>query len=152
LQGERWLIGGIAGADRNTDLGIEVRGSIGAGVGYRILKNNRNVFIASTGAMVNREVPIDGETTTNVEGLVALNYSLFMRNYPKTYVDVVSQLVPSFSNAGRVRYALDVSVRREIWRDFNVGVSLYDNYDNRPPSEGTLNNDVGISFTIGWVF
>lgn len=152
LSGERWLVGGLAAADRNTDLGIEVRGSIGGGVGYRMVKTNRNVFIASGGVLVSREVPTDGETTTNVEGLVSLNYSLFVRNYPKTYVDVISQLLPSFSDAGRVRYVLDVSVKREIWRDFNLGVSLYDNYDNRPPSEGTLNNDVGISFTIGWVF
>lgn len=151
-EGDRWLVGALATADRNTDLGIEIRSAVGGGVGYRVVKTNRQVFVLSGGVMVNREVPIEGETTTNVEGLVGTTYSLFVRNYPKTYVDVVSQLVPSFSDPGRLRYVLGVSVKREIWRDFNVGVSLYDNYDNRPPSEDTLKNDVGITLTVGWVF
>lgn len=152
LQGERWLIGGIAAADRNTDLGIEIRSSAGGGLGYRFLKTNRQVFVVSGAVLVNREVPIAGEATTNVEGLIGTTYSLFVRNYPKTYVDVVSQLVPSLSDPGRVRYQLDVALKREIWRDFSVGVSLYDTYDNRPPSTETISNDVGLSLTIGWVF
>lgn len=43
-------------------------------------------------------------------------------------------------------------MKREIWRDFSVGVGLYDNDDSRPSSEGTLENDVGLAFSIGWVF
>jgi hypothetical protein len=152
VRGERWLFGAIAAADRNTDLGIELRGSTGGGVGYRVVKTNRNVFVASAAVLVNRELPTNGETTTNVESVLGLTYSLFMRNYPKTYVDVSSQLVPSLSDTGRVRYVLDASVRREVWRDFTVGISLYDNYDNRPPSQNKLQNDVGLALSIGWVF
>ena len=151
-QGERWLIGALGAADRNTDLGIEIRGAVGGAVGYRFVKTNRQALVASAGVMVNREVPIEGETTTNVEGLVGTTYSLFIRRYPTTSVDIVSQLVPSFSDPGRFRYQLDVGVKREIWRDFTVGVSLYDNYDNRPPSDDTLSNDVGMTLTVGWVF
>ena len=40
----------------------------------------------------------------------------------------------------------------EIVRDFSVGFTIYDSYDNRPPSADASKNDVGLSLTIGWTF
>jgi hypothetical protein len=81
-----------------------------------------------------------------------LRYSFFTYDTPKTYIDLTHVTYPSLSDPGRIRLALDSSVKREIIRDFTVGVSLYDTFDNRPPTEGASKNDVGVSISIGWIF
>jgi hypothetical protein len=116
------------------------------------VNNNLHVFAAGGGALVNREVAVEGDPTSNVEALIITTYSLFILNYPKTNIDVDARLLPNLTDTGRVRFELNGSVRREIWRDFSVGASLYNYYDNRPPAGSSLNNDVGVTVTVGWNF
>jgi hypothetical protein len=59
---------------------------------------------------------------------------------------------PSLSDPGRWRLALDTKIKRELIKDFNVGFSVYENYDSRPPDIEATKNDIGISITIGWSF
>jgi hypothetical protein len=47
---------------------------------------------------------------------------------------------------------LDISAKYEIFKDFNVGLSFYDSYDNHPASTASSKNDFGVNFTIGFEF
>ena len=40
----------------------------------------------------------------------------------------------------------------EIFKDFNVGLTFYDLYDNRPPEGAVSKNDFGVNTTLGYVF
>jgi hypothetical protein len=53
---------------------------------------------------------------------------------------------------GRVRGNLDVQVKREIIRDFTVGLTVYDSFDSRPATEGAAKNDWGATVSLGWTF
>jgi hypothetical protein len=44
------------------------------------------------------------------------------------------------------------AVRRELWKDFFVGLNMFDTFDSRPPSPGADRNDVGVVTSIGWSF
>jgi len=33
-----------------------------------------------------------------------------------------------------------------------VAVTLYDDYDSRPPTADASTNDVGVTFSLGWKF
>jgi hypothetical protein len=46
----------------------------------------------------------------------------------------------------------DVSLSREIVKNFTAGMTFYDAYDSRPPSEGSLKNDFGFTLNVGWTF
>ena len=148
----RVFVGGLGDGERNRDLGISLRVSGGAGPGYRILKSQRQELTVLGGPVLVREVPFEEPATTHGLALVATNYSLFFNEYPKANVDVSNQLRFGLSEPGRFLLDLNVSARRELWRDFYIGGSLYNTYDNRPPASSTIKNDVGVTLTFGWTF
>jgi len=148
----RVFVGGLADGQRNRDLGVSFRVSVGAGPGYRILKSQRQELTVLGGPLLVREVPIQEPASTDALALAATNYSLYFNEYPKTNLDVTHQLRFGISEPGRFLLDLNASVRRELWRDLYIAASLYNSYDNRPPVASTLKNDVGVTLTVGWTF
>src|SRR5262245_47926974 len=148
----RVFVAGLADAQRNRDLGIAFRASVGAGPGYRLLKTQRQEITVVGGPLLVREVPVDEWARTDGFALLAANYSLFLNEYPKTNLDVSNQLRFGLSDPGRFLLDLNASARRELWRDFYLAATLYDSYDNRPPPSSTIKNDVGVTMTLGWTF
>jgi putative salt-induced outer membrane protein YdiY len=148
----RVFVGGLADAQRNRDLGISFRASVGAGPGYRMLKSQRQELTVLGGPVVVREVPFQDPGSTDVLALATTNYSLFLNEYPKTNLDIANQLRFGLSEPGRFLLDLNASVRRELWRDFYIAATLYNSYDNRPPASSTIRNDVGVTVTLGWTF
>jgi hypothetical protein len=148
----RWFAAGNGKFEQNTELGIRLRSSIGAGVGRYVLQTNRTVMYWSGGLMVNREIPIEGDRKDNLEAFVAATYSFFTYDTPKTNLSTSFVLVPSLNIGGRVRTDLDVNLSREIVKDFTAGTTLYYSYDNKPPTEDAKKHDIGITLTVGWTF
>jgi small nuclear ribonucleoprotein (snRNP)-like protein len=148
----RVFVGGLADAQRNRDLGISLRASIGAGPGYRVLKTQRHELTVLGGPVLVREASFQGPSSTHGLALAVANYSLFLNEYPKTNLDLASQLRFGLSEPGRFLLDLTASARRELWRDFYIAGSLYNSYDNRPPASSTIKNDVGVALTLGWTF
>jgi hypothetical protein len=148
----RVFIAGLADAQRNRDLGIAFRASVGAGPGYRLVKTQRQELTVVGGPLLVREVPVNASAQTHGFGLLGANYSVFFNEYPKTELDVSNQLRFGLSDPGRFLLELNASARRELWRDFYLAVTLYDSFDNRPPPSSTIKNDVGVTVTLGWTF
>jgi hypothetical protein len=102
--------------------------------------------------VVTREIPVDGETSNNIEAFLGSSYSFFTYDTPKTTIGAAFTVFPSLNVRGRFRTDLDVSVKRELWKDFTVGFSYYDTYDNKPPGGGSPAHDFGGTVTLGWTF
>ncbi|HVG83856.1 MAG TPA: DUF481 domain-containing protein [Vicinamibacterales bacterium] len=145
-----WLLQG--GFMRNQELGYDLRGTVSAGVGRFVARSNRNYFAVGGGLSTSREVPTDGDATQELEALFAVRQSYFTYDTPKTDIGMSADIYPSLSSWGRIRIEFDGRVKREIVKDFSIGVSVYDSYDSRPPSEDSRRNDIGVSLTIGWTF
>ena len=128
----RWFLASSVQLDRNPDLGYHLRGAGGAGVGRNLIQTNRSAFSAQGGVIINRERPVSGETTTNVEAMFGTNYSYFTYDRPKTNVKLSCDVYPSLTVARRIRVDSNASVSREIYRDFTVGMTMYDSV--RQPS------------------
>jgi hypothetical protein len=109
-------------------------------------------MVAGGGLAVNKERGVDVEPTENVEGLFVFQMSYFTYDRPKTNLDVGLQYYPSFSDFGRNRIQLDASVKRELWKDFYAGITLYDSFDSRPPNPDADRNDVGVVASLGWSY
>jgi putative salt-induced outer membrane protein YdiY len=148
----RWFAVARAQAEQNRELGFDVRGALGAGGGRYLLQGRRHQLLSALGLSVNREKPLEGESATNLEAVLALTYDLFSYDFPK--VDVYADLVgfASLTDWGRTRLELDVRVKRELLKDFTVSFRVYESYDNRPPTEGSSRNDYGASFGLGLTF
>jgi hypothetical protein len=152
LMRNRWFVPGTGTLERNTDLGLDLRSSVGGGIGRYFLQTNRSLLGAAGGLVLNRENPVDGDATTNVEAFVATTYEFFTYDTPKTDIDMRFVLYPSLNVSGRYRTEFSLTLSREIVADFTVGATAYDSYDSKPPAGNSSTHDFGISLNIGWTF
>jgi hypothetical protein len=149
----RWLVPGYVMLERNTDLGYELRATAALGVGRTMIQTNRTLLRLGAAVAANREVPVDGDTITNIELNFPFAYEVFTYDYPKTDLTVGLTAYPSLSDWGRFRFNSDLTLSRELFTsDFYVAFTLYDDYDSRPPTEDASKNDVGVTFSLGWKF
>lgn len=149
---ERWFVGGLAGADRNLDLGLNSRFSLGAVVGRYLKQTNRSHLAVRVGLVEIVEQPVDGDSRTSTEALIGGDYSTFTYEFPEISLNASLAVSPSLSQSGRIRAQADVSVRREIVADFFLSISLFDTFDSEPPTEGAHRNDWGSVLSIGYKF
>jgi hypothetical protein len=148
----RWFMLGTGKLESNTDLGLDLRSSAGAGAGRYFVQSNRSLLGAAAGLLVNRENPVDGDSTTNVEAFFGTSYEFFTYDTPKTSLNTTFLLYPSLSVGGRYRTDFSLALSREIVSDFTIGVTAYDSYDSKPPAGSSSTHDFGISLNIGWTF
>jgi len=147
-----WFVVAVGRFESNESLGLALRSQIGAATGPRLINTNRAQLSLGAGLVLNDERGVDVEATQNVEALFVLSSSFFTYDRPRTNLDLNLQYYPSLSDPGRHRAQLDAGVKRELWKDFFVALSLYNTYDSRPPNPAADTNDVGIVASIGWTY
>jgi hypothetical protein len=149
---QRWFIFAAGRFETNESLGLELRSQIGSAVGPRLINSNRAQLVLGAGLAVNDERGVDVEPTQNIEALFMFGTSFYTYDRPKTNLDINLQYYPSLSDAGRQRVQLDAGVKRELWKDLFVALTLYNSFDNRPPNPTADTNDVGVVLSIGWTY
>jgi putative salt-induced outer membrane protein YdiY len=145
-----WML--LGGFESNAELGFDLRSTVSAGFGHYLVRSNSAILATGVGLSVNEELPVDGAAVTNLDGLLSIRQSYFTYNYPKTNMSLSLDVFPGLSQWGRVRLEFNGAIKREIIRDFTVGFTIYDSYDNKPPTADARKNDVGLSLTAGWSF
>jgi uncharacterized protein DUF481 len=148
----RWVAIVRGQLEQNRELGFDLRSSAAAGGGRYLVQKRQDRLLAGLGLSVNREKPVEGETTTNVEATAVLAYDRFSYDFPKVDVSVVVAGFASLNEGGRYRLDTDVQLKRELIKDFYATLRGYESYDSRPATEGAARNDYGITFALGWSF
>jgi hypothetical protein len=138
--------------EQNRELGFDLRSSILGGWACMLARDQRNELVGGAGLALNREKPVEGESTTNVEAAVGFDWANFAYDFPNTDVRVTTLVYLGLSQWGRFRLESNVSLRREVITNFYVGVKAYESYDSRPATEGAQKNDWGLSLTLGYSF
>ena len=122
------------------------------GGGRHLVQSNQTSLDALIGLTGTRESPTNGEDASSLEAVIAAQYSRFMYDFPKLSFGIDVTVFPSLTDAGRVRIQADERLRRDIVTDFYVSISVFDSYDNRPPSPGAAKNDWGPVVSAGYKF
>jgi hypothetical protein len=138
--------------EQNEELGYDLRSSAVAGWSYMLARSQRNELVGGAGLGLNREVPVEGESTTNTELVAGFDWSNFAYNFPNTDVRVRAFGYLGLNQWGRFRLESDLSLRREVFSNFYIGVKGYESYDSDPATEGAAMNDWGLSLTLGYSF
>jgi Protein of unknown function, DUF481 len=149
---DRWLGFARATAQSSSELGLDLRAELAGGAGRFLVSTNRSLFMVGAGLGGNREHPLEGESTSNLEGLAIVQWQLFSYNFPKTDLRFSFLVYPGLSDWGRVRGDADLTLKRELFRDFTIGLQVYDSFDNRPATEGSVHNDWGATLSVGLTF
>jgi hypothetical protein len=149
---QEWFISGAARFESNESLGIRLRSQVGTAIGPRLVNSNRGQLAVGAGIVFNDERGVDVEPTRNIEALLVFRASYYTYDRPKTNLDLSTQYYPSLSDPGRHRLQLDAAVKRELWKDFFVSLSMYNTFDSRPPNPAADTNDIGVVMSIGYSY
>lgn len=153
LWADRWYSGAILSLDRNDELDLDLRTSIGVGGGRYLRQTNSSILTLGGGVQLSREDVATGISDEDtVEAVVALNWDWFRYDSPELDLSTTLQVIPNLTESGRVRGEFDVSLKWEIVSDLFWELSLYDSYDSDPVVDGAEKNDYGIATSLGWSF
>jgi len=148
----KWFVFGSVGLEQNTELGIQLRAIINAGLGYGIGQSNKDLFYGLAGLSINRENFTDTtDDAINLEGLLALNYQLFIYDAPKTSLSTDIVAYPGLTDWGRIRINYNITLSWEIIIDLFWELSGYYSYDNKPTS-GASSSDYYINTAFKYEF
>jgi hypothetical protein len=142
----------LGALEQNRELGYDLRTSLLGGWGHMLVRDARNELVGGAGLSVNREKPVEGESTTNLEAAAGFNYANFAYDFPNTDIQVSVMGYLGLNQWGRFRLEASASLRRELFSDFYLGVNAYESYDSEPATEGAQKNDWGIALTLGYSF
>ena len=156
LQGfmkNKWFWAAVMSVEENTQLGIQLRTSIGGGLGNYLIQSNQNLLFAQGGVLVNREWYFDSTAAQfNLEALFGANYMIFILNHPQLKLETNLNIFPSISNVGRVRMDFNVDLNWEIIIDLYWVLSFYFNFDNKPQSISASQTDYRIDTSFKYEF
>ncbi len=149
-----WSVATLAQAEKNEELDLDLRASVAVGVRRQNIQTNSMLFATVTGISFNQErYSTQNESSTNVEASLGLEFEKFSFDSPQIDVDTSLTLLPSLSNWGRVRAEYDLSLRRELIRDFFLDITAYYSFDsNQAGDTGESSTDYGFTTSLGWSF
>jgi hypothetical protein len=151
FENRRFALGRLA-AEQNRELGFEVRGSLAGAWGKYFVRSQGNEVLGAAGLSVNREVPVAGDTTSNLEALFILDWANFAFDFPKTDIEILSLVYVGLTEWGRYRVDLDARLSRELFSDFTVVLKGFYNYDSRNATTGESTDDYQITLALGYKF
>lgn len=148
---DRWFWALFGGAERNDELGLDLRVQGGGGGGRFLIQDSRSLWSAMGGLVVGREKPTDEPSSTEAAVILSTSYEYFVYDSPKTTFKFDLAVFPYLTESGRVRASLDTGLRRELVEDLFFDLSLYGEYDSRPPDTGE-ETDYGLVTSLGYSF
>ena len=138
---------------QNTQLGLANRYLLAAAFGKKLIKDNHHSFLVGTGLSYNLEQSDQSrEYASNLEALASFHFKEYKYLTPKLSIDALYTIYAGITDWGRIRMSFNLSTKYEVLKDFNIGLTFYDNYDSRPPEGALSKNDFGINFTLGYTF
>ncbi len=153
LLSNSWLLGGVVTLDRNDELGIDLRTSVGGGGGRILKRTNRSSLVLEGGLLATRENLSGGVSDEDtLEAFATMTWDWFRYDSPELDLSTSLQVIPNLTDTGRVRGELDISLKWEMIEDLFWELSLYDSYDSRPATAGAEKNDYGIISSLGYDF
>ena len=115
--GNNLAYNGFGGLQQNSELGIELRNSLGFGLSKNWLRSNLQRIITTAGVIINQEQGSDDEgRKTNFEGLLRTEYRVFRYRDPEIDVTAYFDFFPSFNVKDRYRTDLDIKFKFEVFK------------------------------------
>ena len=150
---KRWFTNSSLTFDRNDELGLNLRTSIGSGGGRYLTQSNTMLFSLEGGLQVARENLIAAdEDTDSLEAYFAANWDWFLFEDPELDWSTKLQLFPSMTEHGRVRGELDTTLSWEIIGDLKWAFTFYGSWDNQPQSDTGATSDYGVNTALSYDF
>jgi hypothetical protein len=153
LKPRNWFYAGQGALLQSTEQGVDLRSSIGGGIG-RYFKNSETLSLAFTGGLAYQNTIYS--PTAQPEGpsdvlTALLAGSLNMVSFKKTNLTVTVTALPALSQPGRLFFNTNGSFFLKLFSNLTFNLAFYGNWDTQPPSNYS-GSDYGFSSGLGWTF
>ncbi len=137
---------------RNLELGLERRYQEGFGIGNKFITTKYVYAWVRSGIVFNQERSSENVNSGTLTELFAqLDFNFFRFTKPK--VDLAMAQTIYYNTAqSRLRNDGNTKVNWEAVKNFKLSLEFYNNYDSKPPVEGSSNLDYGILFGVSYFF
>ena len=150
---QKWMAAAVGRFQRNEELDLDLRSLIGGGAGRFLLQTNRTILSVLGGVVFNRERFAGPEPgVNNAEALGLVQFRKFTFDDPETDIETTLLVLPSLTEAGRVRLEFNARVRREVLKDFYWNITFFESFDSEPPLATSEQHDYGLVSSFGWSF
>lgn len=149
---KNWVVLGLQDFLHSSQQNLDLRTTLGGGVGRYLFRTNRTWLILAGGTVYTRErfAPVSQlDPDQNIEALAGLQYELL--RFSRYSLDSQIFIFPGLSDFGRVRATPTLDFNMKLENNFYTNLSFWDNFDSRPPPN-SKGNEYGISSGIGWTF
>lgn len=147
----RWFTDWFSRVEKNDELGINGRWSLGGGLGRYLVNTNRNQFSVTAGLQsASTSFTGEDESTTDAEGRFEFRY-LHRSLVPESSLTFTSKIYPLIEDLSQFRAETDLIFRREFVKDLFWDVTIGHSYVSDPPENGS-NSDHTVTTSIGYKF
>jgi hypothetical protein len=143
---------GFGGFERNSELDLNLRTLLGAGLGRFFLRSPTAEWQGGVGLAYVNENYTGGEKFNSLEAAFTTGFSIFRYDFPETDIGGTLTLLPSLTKTGRYRAQTDLRAKYEFVDDLYFELKFYGTYDSDPPSENTQKGDYGVVTSLGYSF
>jgi putative salt-induced outer membrane protein YdiY len=143
---------GFAGLERNSELDLNLRTTVGGGYGRYFVQNNHSEWVGGLGVAYSHENYLGGETVDSVEGVISTGFKIFRYDFPETDIGGALTLLPSLTQSGRYRAEADLRAKYEFVDDLYFELKVYGSYDSKPPLADSEQTDYGLTTSLGYSF
>lgn len=152
LWGDRWNTNGTLTFDKNDELGLILRSSLGASGGRFLIQSNSMLLRLDAGLQFSREnLKAEVDDKDSIEATLTASYDWFRFDNPELDWSTTMQLIPSITESDRVRAEFDTALKWEIIGDLNWGLTFWTSYDSKPQS-GAANATVDYGWNTNLVY
>ena len=147
----RWFTDWFTGWEKNDELGIQSRISLGGAMGRYLVQTNRNQFSLTLGLQAAAEAFTGADdSTTNAEGRIEIRY-LHRNLVPETSINFTTKIYPLLEDLSKYRAETDLSFKREFVEDLFFEVSVGHSYLSDPPVDSE-SSDYAVTTSLGYSF
>jgi hypothetical protein len=145
---------GLASLERNEELGIDARLQLGGGFGRYLRQTSISEFSAMAGLVETKEWVTGAEDSQrSLEAFLGVNWHVFRLVGDTTSLATQATVYPSITESGRYRGQFDITLRKELIKDFYLDITSYYDYDNKPPDQDkTATSDYGWTTSLSYAF
>ena len=153
LRSNRWLNDGSLRFEQNDELGLNLRTSLGSGIGRILKQSNRALLVVRTGLQVTRENLVgEPDDVDSLESYFSGRLDWFRYDSPELDWSTNLEIIPSLTESGRVRVEFDTNLKWEIIGDLFWQLEFYNSYDSQSQSDTGSSSDHGIITSVAYEF
>lgn len=148
-----WFASVFISYQRNLELGLLRRLQEGIGAGNKFITSKHIYAWVRSGLVFNQEKSTENVTSGTLTELFGqLEFNFFKFTTPEINFDIAQTYYYNLSQSGRFRYDGEANANWEIINDLKLNLGFYNNYDSKPPVEGSNHFDFGVTFGFNYSF